>query len=347
MSTDLHTSTVIESTIQLSGDFLLESGKVLTDLQIAYTTSGKLNTDKSNVIWVCHALTANANPTEWWPGLVGEDCIINPQEHFIVCANVIGSCYGSSGPLSEKNPLYSDFPFVTIRDMVNAHIRLADHLGIDQIKLLIGGSLGGQQVIEWSIIQPERVLTQVLIATNAFHSPYGIAFNESQRLAIFADPTYSNNHPNGGEAGLKAARSIALISYRTYNAYNTTQQEDSLEKTDGFKASGYQQYQGDKLVNRFNAYSYVTLSKAMDSHNVGRGRGSVEQALKKVKAKTLCISISSDILYPPVEQEFLKQHIPDAQYACIDSFYGHDGFLIETKAITKLIETYFNNDNKK
>lgn len=320
--------------------FYLEQGGVLPRLEIAFTTHGKLNANKSNVVWICHALTANANPVEWWPGLVGENYLIDPAKYFIVCANVIGSCYGTTGPLSANEThaaAFSNFPLITIRDMVNAHILLADHLGIDTIELLMGGSLGGQQALEWSIMQPDRIRKQVLVATNAIHSAYGIAFNESQRMAIFADPTYHENTPTGGQNGLKAARSIALISYRTYHAYNTTQQENNLSVTDNFKAAGYQQYQGEKLVNRFNAYAYVSLGRSMDAHNVGRNRGSVEAALQQVKAQTLCIGISSDILYPPVEQQFLQQHIPGACYAEIDSFYGHDGFLIETEKLTALI----------
>ncbi|HYG53189.1 MAG TPA: homoserine O-acetyltransferase [Flavobacteriales bacterium] len=322
--------------------FYLECGGVIPQLEIAYTTLGELNAEKSNVVWVCHALTANANPAEWWPGLVGEGFLIDPEKHFVVCANIIGSCYGTTGPLSlnaqGRRKYYSEFPFVTVRDMVSAHILLADELGIDKIKLLLGGSLGGQQVMEWSIMQPGRIVSQALVATNAFHSPYGIAFNESQRLAIFADETYFHNTDSGGAKGLKAARSIALISYRTYSAYNTTQKEENIHKTDGYNASGYQQYQGDKLVNRFNAYSYVSLSRAMDSHNVGRHRGSIEQALASIKANTLCIGIRSDVLFPPVEQQFLRDHIPGAHYAEIDSAYGHDGFLIEVKKLTEIIK---------
>jgi len=320
--------------------FYLEQGGVLPQLEIAYTTHGKINADGTNVVWICHALTANANPVEWWPGLVGENCLIDPNKYFIVCANVLGSCYGTTGPLSPNEngeAYYSHFPLVTIRDMVNAHILLADFLGIKNIHLLMGGSLGGQQVLEWSIIQPERIKKQVLVATNAVHSAYGIAFNESQRLAIFADPTYHEHTPTGGQNGLKAARSIALISYRTYQAYNHTQKEEDNNVISDFKAAGYQQYQGQKLVNRFNAYAYVSLSRSMDAHNVGRNRGGVEKALQQIKAQTICIGISSDILYPPVEQQFLQQHIPGARYAEIDSFYGHDGFLIETGKLTEII----------
>lgn len=183
--------------LKIAQAFYLEQGGSLPELEIAYTTHGTLNAEKNNVVWVCHALTANADPVEWWPGLVGKGFLIDPDRYFIVCANVLGSCYGTTGPLSSfanQEPLYGQFPLVTIRDMVNAHILLANHLGIGQIDLLLGGSLGGQQALEWSIIEPERIRQQVLIATNAVHSPYGIAFNESQRLAIFCRSHLFSKH---------------------------------------------------------------------------------------------------------------------------------------------------------
>jgi homoserine O-acetyltransferase len=202
----------------------------------------------------------------------------------------------------------------------------------------MGGSLGGQQAMEWAIKQPERFENLFLIATNAFHSPWGIAFNESQRLAIEADPTFNTPSTDGGKNGLKAARSIALLSYRNYNTYNHSQSEDDLNKTENFKAASYQEYQGEKLVKRFNAYSYYYLSKAMDSHNVGRGNLSIEDALSKIEANTQVVSISSDLLFPPIEQSFLSKHIPHSQYYVIDSLFGHDGFLLETEKITEILE---------
>ncbi len=224
--------------------------------------------------------------------------------------------------------------------MVAAHELLRQHLGISKIKLLIGGSLGGQQALEWAISQPQLIEHLLVVATNAFHSPWGIAFNEAQRMAIRADYTYQQNIPTGGRLGLKAARAIALLSYRTYDTYEQTQRESDLSKTDNFNASSYQNYQGEKLVNRFDAYSYVSLSKTMDSHNVGRNRGSVVQALSRIKAKTLVVGISSDVLFPPAEQRYLAQNIPGATYQEINSFYGHDGFLIETVKLTRLLETF-------
>ncbi|MVN21995.1 homoserine O-acetyltransferase family protein [Mucilaginibacter arboris] len=324
--------------------FYLESGKKLPALEIAYHTFGNRSTYKNNIVWVCHALTANSDVIDWWPGLFGEKAIFNPEEHFIICANIVGSAYGTTNPLSidAKNdePYYLSFPEITIRDMVKAHQLLAAHLKIDQIDVLIGGSLGGQQALEWAVSEPEKINQLIILASNARHSPWGIAFNESQRLCLTADPTFYKSQPNGGNAGLKAARSLALLSYRSYKTYAVTQSEDDLQKKGSFNAASYQNYQGQKLVNRFNAYSYWYLTKAMDSHNVARNRVSLENALGRVKARSLIIAIASDILFPPEEQRFLSRHIPDASFAEVESLFGHDGFLIETEALSKIIKSF-------
>lgn len=332
-------------TYKYQGELTLESGQKLPEVQIAYSTLGRLNAQGDNVVWVCHALTANSDVASWWEGLVGEGKLFDPAKHFIICANILGSCYGTTGPIeinpSTNKPYYLSFPQITIRDMVQAHELLRKHLGIEKIKMCIGGSLGGQQAMEWAIMQPELIENLVLLATNAFHSPWGIAFNESQRLAIKADPTWNCDSPDAGREGLKAARSIALLSYRNYLTYQHSQSEASIEKTDDFRAISYQNYQGEKLVKRFNCHSYWYLSKAMDSHNVGRGRGSVEKALATIKAKTLTIGIKSDVLFPVSEQIFLAENIKNAAYKEIDSLYGHDGFLIETQTIQSLIDSFF------
>jgi homoserine O-acetyltransferase len=325
--------------------FLLESGQKLKDLQIAYHTFGSLNAKKDNVIWVCHALTANSNVFDWWKGLFGDNCLFNPKEHFIVCANVIGSHYGSTSPLSIDRstglPYFLSFPEITVRDLAASHKLLADALGLTQIGLLIGGSLGGQQAMEWAILEPQRIGKLVLIAANAQHSAWGIAFNESQRLAITADRTFYAQTPDGGKMGLKVARSFALLSYRTYGTYATTQMEVNPDKINDFKASSYQNYQGEKLVNRFNAYSYWYLTKTMDSHHVGRKRNSIEGALKLIQAKTLVIGIKNDVLFPVEEQQYLAKNIPNARFTELDSFYGHDGFLVETEILTEEIGNFF------
>ena len=208
--------------------FKLESGKQIGELEIGFHTYGTLNKNRDNVVWVCHALTANSDVFDWWKGLFGDKDYFNPDEYFIICANILGSPYGSSNPLSinpvTNQPYYLAYPQFTVRDMVKAHQLLAEHLQIKHIDILLGGSLGGQQAIEWAIIEPEFIKNLILIATNAKHSPWGIAFNESQRLAISADRTFYANTPEGGKKGLKAARSIALLSYRNYKTYGITQQ---------------------------------------------------------------------------------------------------------------------------
>ncbi len=326
-------------------DLPLENGGKLPGFQLYYSTSGKLNTDKSNVIWICHALTANSDAAEWWDGLVGKGKLYNEEEHFIICANVIGSCYGSTSPTDinpeTRKPYYYDFPQVTIRDMVAALELLRQHLDLNKIHTLVGGSLGGQQSMEWAIIKPDLFERVILMATNAQHSAWGIAFNEAQRLAIAADPTWTDEDPEAGKAGLKAARAIGLLSYRNYDAYCNTQGETDIEKTDHYRASSYQQYQGDKLIARFNSHSYWYLTKAMDSHHVGRNRGGVKNALAAIKAKTLVIGISSDYLFPVNEQQLLAELIPNGQYVEIESFYGHDGFLVEFKAIAEIIKDFY------
>jgi homoserine O-acetyltransferase/O-succinyltransferase len=296
--------------------FHLESGEWLPELELAYTTYGDLNADKSNVVWVCHAFTGNANPSDWWSGLIGEKRLFNPKDYFVICVNVLGSHYGSTNALS-VNPLsgqqfFHDFPFISIRDVVNSLILLRKHLEINSIAYLLGGSLGGQQALEWSVLEPEVIHKQILFSTNALHSPWGIAFNESQRMAISNDPTWESSTPDAGMEGMKVARAIALLSYRNYETYNRTQSRDAGQ-VDFFRANTYQNYQGEKLLKRFNAYSYWTLSKMFDSHDVGRNRGGVQKALENVLAKTLVIGITSDILFPPIEQEKIAQFIPNAK----------------------------------
>ena len=328
-------------TFKFDLSFALESGESLSGFKLAFQTFGKLNADKSNVIWIVHALTANSDPTEWWPGVVGKNKAINPQDHFIVCANALGSNYGSTNPLDinpdTSNKYYHAFPFLTNRDIVNSFIALKNHLGITSIHTMVGASLGGQQALEWSIMEPNTIKNLILIATNAKHSPYGVAFNESQRLAIEADQTWKEYRDDAGYAGLIAARSIALLSYRTSAGYNTTQQ-DFEHKIDNYKASSYQRYQGSKLVKRFNTYSYWLLTKAMDSHDVGRNRGSIEKALSSIKSDVFAIGIDSDFLFPVSEQKTIVNHVKKATYFEISSKLGHDGFLTERKKVSDIIK---------
>jgi homoserine O-acetyltransferase len=326
--------------LHVARPFPLESGAVLPELRIAYTTLGELDAARDNVIWICHALTANADPSEWWPGLVGRGKLFDPERYFIVCANMLGSCYGTTGPWSidpvSGTPYRANFPLVTIRDMVRAHELLRLHLGIERVKLSIGGSMGGQQVLEWAIMAPEVFQNIALLATNARHSPWGIAFNEAQRMAILADSSLNSEAPEAGWRGLEAARAIAMLSYRHYRTYGRSQSEEANEKIDDFRASSYQRYQGLKLRRRFDVFSYLTLSKAMDSHNVGRGRGGVRAALRQVKARALVVGIQSDMLFPVEEQMEIADAVLRSRLELIDSHYGHDGFLVEDEAIGQL-----------
>lgn len=327
--------------------FILESGDILPELTIAYSTYGTLNADKSNVVWICHALTANSDAAEWWPGVVGAGHVIDPEKYFIVCANILGSCYGTTGPLSinpdTQKPYYNSFPFITIRDMVNAHILLRQHLGIDSIYLLMGGSMGGYQAMEWCIAEPDTIKNLFLLATSATESAWGIATHTAQRLSIEADCTWGSNNEDAGKKGLKAARAIGMLTYRNYGIMVAKQTDSDTEKTDNFKASSYIQYQGDKLIKRFNAYSYWFLTKSMDSHHIGRGRGGkTDVILERFKQKTLIIGITSDILCPLIEQEFLNNHIPSSSLIEIDSNYGHDGFMVESELISHHLQTWLN-----
>jgi homoserine O-acetyltransferase len=324
--------------------FTLESGISLPKLKIAYHYYGEYTPGKK-VAWVCHALTANSDVADWWKGFVGEDAIINPNDYFIVCANIIGSCYGSTGPLSvddlDASTRFDQFPMITIRDMVKAHILLRQHLGIESIDLLLGGSMGGYQALEWAIMEPTVIQKMFLIATTAAESAWAIAIHTAQRLSIEADNTWKEAKPNAGAKGLKAARAIGMLTYRNYDIFKEKQTDADAEKTDGLKAASYINYQGDKLVNRFNAYSYWLLTKSMDSHHLARGRGGdLKSTLAAIQIPTLVIGIKSDILCPLAEQKFLEDHMPNANLVAIDSMYGHDGFIIETATITAHLKTW-------
>ncbi|MFI3321840.1 MAG: homoserine O-acetyltransferase [Rikenellaceae bacterium] len=323
--------------------FVLESGKVLPQLEITYHTYGRLSPKMDNVIWVCHALTANSDVADWWPNTVEEGRFLDPEKYFIICANIIGSHYGSTGPLSVNPatgiPYYGSFPRITIRDVIKAHMLLAESLEIKKVKMLIGSSIGGFQVSEWLIMNPNFAEKAVIIASTPKADPWVIAFNESQRMAIECDQTYGDLSPEAGIKGLAVARSIAMISYRSRSGYNTTQSEmdESSGKVSDFRASSYQQYQGKKLANRFNAYSYYRLTELIDSHNVARGRGSVKAALSKIKAKVALIAISSDIIYPISSLTQFHNHIPNSEFHIIESTFGHDGFLIEGDKLNEII----------
>jgi homoserine O-acetyltransferase len=330
--------------------FTLESGKTLPGFQLAYTALGTLNEAADNVVWVFHALTANSDPSEWWFGLLGEGKMFDPATAYIVCVNMPGSCYGSISPLDisaeSGEPWYHLFPWFTIRDMIRSYQLLRVFLGIQKINVGLGGSMGGQQLLEWAVEEPGLFNHIVPLATNAIHSPWGIAFNASQRWCITSDPSWQTNDPAAGLGGMKVARSLALISYRNYNTYHHAQQSITSDTVDlpvdeqVFRAETYQHYQGHKLALRFNAFSYYFLSKGMDAHNLARGRETLEAALGTITAKALVIGIKTDLLFPVREQQFIAEHINDGQFVLIDSQYGHDGFLLEFEKITRHLKTF-------
>jgi len=327
-------------------NFQLESGKELPGFELAYHTDGVINPDRSNIIWVCHALTANSDVSDWWSGIYGKDKALDPNKHFIICVNVLGSCYGSTEALSiderTGNPYFHKFPEFTIKDIVNTFDILRNHLGIEKIHTLIGGSLGGQQVLEWAATKPSVFDRIIPIATNANHSPWGIAFNETQRMSIELDPTWDEEVHYAGVNGMKVARATALLSYRDYQTYEDTQKESTPSYQKAYKASSYQRYQGDKIADRFNAFSYWYLSKAMDSHHIGRGRKDIKSTLKTLKMPALVIGINSDNLFPINEQVFLFNHLENAKLDLIDSKFGHDGFLTETEKLNPIIFNFIN-----
>ena len=330
--------------LHINHPFQLESGATLPSLTATYDTYGRMNAARDNVIFVCHALTANSDCADWWPGLVGEGDTLDPEKYFIVCVNMLGSSYGSTSPKTidpETGKRYGlNFPLVTTRDHARFFALVADYLGIGQIRLLMGGSMGGQCAGEWACLQPGRIDLLCLLATNARHSAYGIAFNESQRMALRADASLGTDAPDAGKAGLEAARSMAVLSYRHYRTYDATQTQPDLNDFDDFRASSYQRYQGYKLWMRFDPTCYYTLSRSMDTHNLGRGRGGEAAALSTIKAPTLIISIDTDILFPTEEQSLLSRYITDSRLEVMQSDYGHDGFLVETKTIGLLLADF-------
>lgn len=319
--------------------FHLEAGGVIENLEICYHISKDFTIGSGKgkkVIWITHALTANSDPTDWWDVLCGEGKLFDPREYTIICANVLGSCYGSTAPLSTNpatgKPYLLEFPKISVRDVANCHNILLNHLEIERVDLLTGGSVGGFQALEWSIMFPDKIKNLVLLACGSRATPWLGAYNEAMKMAIMADPTEEKT------AGLAAARAVALISYRSYKGYNTTQferDEDCLFPT---RVASYQQYQGKKLTDRFDAYSYITMVNITESHNVGRNRGGVEKALPSVTANTVCIGIDSDALFPVEEQKYMAKYIPGAKFREISSAFGHDGFLLEWEQIKEIIE---------
>ena len=333
------------------GPFEFETGVALDGIRIVYHTSpvsyvpGK---DGRKVIWICHALTANSDAEDWWPDFVGPGKLFDTDRYFVVCVNMLGSPYGSSGPASLRGAsgsgarYYFDFPKISVRDIVKASILVRRHLGVSGIDLIVGSSIGGFQALEWCIMEPDIISEAVFIACNARVTPWMTAYNESQRMALEADPSFREcSGLKGGEAGLRCARSIALISYRSYDGYNLTQFEASDDTLFAERAGSYQRYQGRKLSDRFDAYSYWYLTWTVDSHNTGRGRGGVEAALSRIRAHCTVIGIDSDCLFPIAEQRYIASHIPGSAFHEVVSRFGHDGFLLEYSQISEIVAPIF------
>lgn len=328
---------------QMGGDFALESGETLPGAQIAFRTWGQLSARADNAVIVCHALTGSADADEWWAPLFGKGRALDPTTQFIVCSNVLGGCYGSAGPTTlapDGRPWGARFPRLTIRDQVRAQIALADALGIRRIRFVIGGSMGGLQALEWALLDPQRVGAVVTIAASAAHSPWCVAWSEAQRLALAADPKYRDGHYDPSDpplAGLAAARAMAMVGYRSPAALGRRFGRSAAADVFGARAAdpaalavqGWVRHHGDSLTRRFDAHSYRVLLDAMDSHDIGRGRGGCRLALEQISQPVLVGSVPSDALYVPEDQLALVSQLARASLIAIDSEHGHDGFLID------------------
>ncbi len=325
--------------------FITESGFRFPQLDIAWKSWGSLNEARDNVVVVCHALTGNADAETWFSGLFTETGILNPDEQFIICMNVPGSCYGSTGPQSvnpETNTRYASlFPVLSIRDIVRAQQLVLDHMKIREIQLVIGGSMGGMQALEFAAMD-KRVKSAAVLAAGARHEAWAVGISEAQRLAIQADANWQNGDYKPEQIprnGLAAARAMAMITYRAHQQYNERFGREKRE--DGLpQVVSYLQYQGEKLAERFDPLSYVRLTQTMDTHDIGRGRGGVEKALGKITIPILVTGVCSDLLYPVDEQKRLAELLPHGIYREILSPYGHDAFLIEFRQLNNLLKEF-------
>ncbi len=346
------------TTIGTDRRFVLEGGGSLRHVTVAYETWGELDASASNAVLVCHALTGDAHAAGpsgpgqpspgWWDDVIGPGRALDTTRLFVVCVNVLGGCQGSTGPSSidpaTGRPYGSSFPQVSIRDMVRSQAAVADALGIGRWRSVIGGSMGGMQALEWGVMYPTRVRSLVLMATAAAATAQQIAFSSIGRNAIMLDPNwrggdyYDAEPGDGPHQGLMLARQLAQVTYRTDEVFNERFGRGVIDPIDRFSlgqrfnVQSYLDYQGAKLVRRFDANSYLAISKAMDLHDVGRGRGGLERALERVTAPTLTVSIDSDALYFPYQQEQIRDALLAGGTRCdhqvIESPDGHDAFLL-------------------
>lgn len=333
------------ATLDLPGPFVLESGARLPSVRVAYRSWGRLDEHGGNAVLVCHALTGSADVDRWWGALVGPGRALDPERDFVVCSNVLGGCYGTTGPTSPRpdgRPWGAAFPDVSVRDIVRAQAALVEELGVRRLRLVIGGSLGGMQVLEWALLFPDRVAAIAPIASSARHSAWQIAISETQRQAIAADPRWrGGQYPEDDPpaAGLGAARAIAMVSYRSRESLDDRFGRERAASS-RYAVEAWLDHHGRALVDRFDANTYLTLTKAMDTHDVGRGRGGWRAALASVTAPALVVSIDSDVLYPPVEQAELAAALRDARLVTLRSPHGHDAFLIEAEAVNALVREF-------
>ena len=328
----------------------LQLGGVLPRVAAAFEEYGERNAAGDNTVLVCHALTGSAhaagrNEREevpgWWDPLIGPGKAIDTERFHVVCANVLGGCYGTTGPSSlepDSGHKYAmSFPRYTVRDMVEAQKRLLDRLGVTSLRAVIGGSMGGMQVLEWAAMYPGFVRGIVPIAIGARHSAWAIGLNEVARRAITSDPAWNDGDYGSQqqpETGLGLARAIAMLTYRSFASLEQKfGRERALASRNGlgasFEIAGYLEYQGVKLVKRFDANTYLYLTLAMDDYDVTEGRGRAAQVLGQMSMPALVMGIDSDVLYPEAEAKALVEHLPNASYARINSPHGHDAFLIE------------------
>ncbi len=332
--------------VQLRTPLTLESGAVLRDVTIAWCSWGKLNHERDNAVLVCHALTGSADVAAWWPGMLGSDCALDPERDFILCSNVLSGCYGTTGP-SDINPdtgrRYGNaFPAITIRDMVKTQARMLDELGVSKLALVIGGSLGGMQVLEWAALYPQRVRAIVPIAVSGRQSAWAIGFSEAQRCAIYADADWKDGCYRPDQpptTGLAAARMIAMLSYRHWRGFEARFRRKRRDNG-RFEVESWLRHHGEKLVRRFDAASYVRLTQAMDSHDLGHVRGGYHATLAAITTPALVVGISSDMLYPLAEQQELAACLPNARLTVMDSVHGHDAFLMETGDLNRRIQAF-------
>jgi len=353
--------------------FALDSGAALRDVTVAYEVWGTLEPDASNAVLLCHAWTGDSHaagpagrghPTPgWWEGMIGPGRPIDTNRWFVVCPNVLGGCQGSTGPASphpdDGRPYGSRFPVITIRDMVRAQARLTDHLGIDAWHAVIGGSMGGMQVLEWAITYPQRVRAIVPIAACMQATAQQIAWGVIGRQAIALDPRwrggdyYDAAPGDGPSAGLGVARMVAQVTFRSDNVFTDRFGRDLADRAlhgdtfglwQQFEVERYLEHHGVKLVRRFDANSYLVIGKAMDLHDIARGRGDVLAAMERISAPSLTIGISSDMLYPAYQQrqidELLTANGVPSRYVEVDSPHGHDGFLINLDQVADPIAKF-------